>query len=101
MTADEVGQPAGAGLVVGQAGDGVDDRGPPPAGAKLTGLAGDLDDLGGVGEPEPADRDGFEGAQLDAAVPPVTGAVQCWDVVPGQAGAAGVQGGLVALTMNR
>jgi hypothetical protein len=63
---------------------------------QVAGGAGDLQDLGGVGEPELVDRDGLEGAQLDAAVAAVTGAVQHRDAVPGQALAA-VQQGLVGL----
>src|SRR5512132_1531810 len=51
-------------------------------------FAGDLDDLGGVRQPEVADRDRFEAAVLDAAVATVTGAVGDRDAVPGQAGAA-------------
>jgi hypothetical protein len=61
------------------------------------GLAGDLDELGGVGEPEVVDGDGLEGAPLDAAVSAVVGAVQHGNVVPGQAGAAGQERGLVSL----
>lgn len=49
------------------------------------------------GKPEPADGDGFEGTQLDAAVRVVAGAVQDGQVVPGQSGAAVQQGGLVGL----
>jgi hypothetical protein len=52
----------------------------------------DLDDLGGVREPEVADADGLEAAQLDVAA--VAGAVGDRDAVPGQAGAAVQQGGL-------
>jgi hypothetical protein len=51
-------------------------------------LADALDDLGGVGEPEVVHGGGLEGAQLDAAVAAVTGAVQDGDAMPGQAGAA-------------
>src|SRR5215217_3449304 len=97
MPADEVGQPGGAGLGEGEAGDGVDDHGPPPSGAEVSDLAGDLDDLGGVREPEVVHGDGFEGAQLDAAVAAVAGAVQHRDAMPGQAGAAVQQRGLVGL----
>jgi hypothetical protein len=43
------------------------------------------------------DRDGLEGADLDAAVAAVAGAVQLGDAVPGQALAAVQQGGLVGL----
>jgi hypothetical protein len=41
------------------------------------GPAGDLEDLGGVWEPEVVDRDRLEGAQLDAAVAAVAGAIRC------------------------
>jgi hypothetical protein len=60
-------------------------------------LAGDLDDLGGVGEAEVVDTDDFEGAVLDTAVATVTGAIQHGNTVPGQAGAARQQGRLVGL----
>jgi uncharacterized protein len=40
------------------------------------GPAGDLEDLGGVWEPEVVDRDRLEGAQLDAAVAAVAGAIR-------------------------
>jgi hypothetical protein len=46
---------------------------------------------------EVADRDGLEGADLDAAVAAVAGAVGDGDVVPGQSGAAFQEGGLVGL----
>jgi hypothetical protein len=69
----------------------------PPAGAKVTGLAGDLDDLGGVREAEVVDGDGLDGTQLDAAVAAVAGAVGHGHAVPGQAGAAVQQRGLVGL----
>ena len=74
---DEVGEPGGAGLGVGKAGDGVDRHGRAPPGmvVQVAGLAGDLQDLGGVGEPELVDRDGLESADLDAAVAAVAGAV--------------------------
>jgi hypothetical protein len=61
VAADEVGQPGRAGLSVGEAGDRIGDHRPPSPSAKLAGLAGDPDDLGGVREAEPADRDRFEG----------------------------------------
>jgi hypothetical protein len=64
-------------------------------------LAGDLDDLGSVGEAEVVDGDGLEGAVLDAAVAAVTGAVQHGDPVPGQAGAAVQQGRLVGLDLKQ
>jgi hypothetical protein len=53
----------------GRLGHRVDDHGPPPPtwAAPVADLAADLDDLRGVREPEPADRDGLEGAQLDAS----------------------------------
>jgi hypothetical protein len=88
---------AGRPLGVGEAGNRVDDHGVPPVGAKTAGLAGDLQDLGGVREAEVAHGDGLEGAQLDAAVPAVAGAVADGHVVPGQPGAAVQQGGLVGL----
>jgi hypothetical protein len=97
VSPDEIGQPGGAGLGVGEAGEGVGDHGPPPAGAKVAGLADDLQDLGGVRDAEVVDGDGLEGAQLDPAVGLVTGAVAHGHVVPGQAGAAVQQGGLVGL----
>jgi hypothetical protein len=40
------------------------------------GPAGDLEDLGGVWEPEVVDRDRLEGAPLDAAVAAVAGAIR-------------------------
>jgi hypothetical protein len=64
---------------------------------QVAGLAGDLDDLGGVREAESVDRDRFEGAQLDAAVPAVVGAVGHGHVMPRQARAAVQQHGLVGL----
>jgi hypothetical protein len=84
----EVGEPGGAGLGEGEAGDRVYDHGPPPSGAKLAGGAGDLEDLGGVRKAEVVDGDGLEGAQLDPAVGAVADAVQHGDVVPRQVGAA-------------
>jgi hypothetical protein len=81
---------------MGQAGDGVDGLGLPPAGALVASPAHDLDDLGGMREGEPVDGDRFEGAQLHAAVRTVAGAVQHGHTVPGQSGAAGTQAGLVA-----
>jgi hypothetical protein len=82
---------------MGQAGDRVDDHGPPSPTVQLTDPAGDLDDLRGVREPEPAHGDGLEGAEFDSVVLAVAGAVQDGDVVPGQAGAAVQQRGLVGL----
>jgi hypothetical protein len=82
---------------MGEAGDRVHDHGPPPSGAKVAGLAGELDDLPGVREAEVVDGDGFEGPQLDPAVGAVAGPVQDGDVVPGQAGAAVQERGLVGL----
>jgi hypothetical protein len=92
-----LGQPGGAGLLKRQAGDRIDGHGLPPGGVQLAGLAGDLQDLGGVRESEVADRDRFEGPDLDAAVAAVAGAVTDRDVVPWQAGAAFQQPGLVGL----
>jgi hypothetical protein len=68
VPAQQVGQAGGAGLVEGKAGDRIHDHGPPTVGVKATGLAGGLDDLGGVRKPEVADGDRVEGARLDAAV---------------------------------
>jgi hypothetical protein len=68
VPSDEVGEPGGAGLSEAEAGDRVDGHGAPPAGVQVAGLAGDLQDLGGVREAEVVDGDGFEGAELDAAV---------------------------------
>jgi hypothetical protein len=48
-------------------------------------------------EAEVVDGDGLEDAVLDAAVAAVAGGIQDWDSVPGQALAAGQQGGLVGL----
>jgi hypothetical protein len=93
----QVGQPGGAGLVEGEAGDRIDGHGPPSPGPKLAGPAGDLDDLRGVREPEVVDGDGLEGAQLDATVAAVAGAVSDGDAIPGQTGAAVQQRGLVGL----
>jgi hypothetical protein len=103
VPSDEVGEAGGAGLGVGEAGDRVDGHGrePPGAGLQVAGLAGDLEDLGGVGEPEAVDGDGLEDAVLDAAVAAVAGAVQLGDAVPGQALAAVQQVGWLALTTNR
>ena len=104
VPADEVGEPGRAGLGDGEAGDRVDDHRPPPpdvAVAQVAGLAGDLEDLGGVREPEMVHGDDLEGTQLDAAVAAVAGAVQHGDMVPGQASAAGQQVGWLALTQNR
>jgi hypothetical protein len=56
-----------------------------------------LEDLRGVGEAEVVDADGLEGADLDAAVAAVAGAVQLRHAMPGQALAAGQQGRLVGL----
>jgi hypothetical protein len=68
MPPEEVGEPGRAGLGMGEAGDRVDDHGSPSSAPKIAGLAGDLDDLGGAGEPEVVDRDGLEDPQLNAAV---------------------------------
>jgi hypothetical protein len=66
----QVGQAGRAGQVEGQAGDRVHGHGLPPVGVQVAGLAGDLDDLGGVREPEPLHRDHLEGAQLDRSSRP-------------------------------
>ena len=97
VSPEEVGQPSRAGLSEAQAGDRVDDHGVPRAGAKVTGLAGDLDDLGGVREAEVVDGDGLDGTQLDAAVAAVAGAAGHGNLVPGQPGQALQHGGLVGL----
>jgi hypothetical protein len=99
----QVGEVGGAGLGEGEAGDRRDGHGlgPPTPGAGVQdadgALAGDLQDLSGVGEPEVTDGDGLEGAYLDAAVRLVAGAIQHGHAVPRQGGAAGQQGGLVGL----
>jgi hypothetical protein len=95
VPAQQVGQAGGAGHLEGQAGDRVDGHGLPPVGVQVAPLAGDLDDLGGVRKAELVDRDGFEGAVLDAAA--VAGAIGDRHQVPGQAGAARQQRGLVGL----
>jgi hypothetical protein len=64
-------------------------------------FAGDLDDLGGVREPEVADADGLEAAQLDAAVAAVAGAVGDRDAVPGRRAQRSSRVGWLALTTNR
>jgi hypothetical protein len=58
VAAQQVGETGGAGLGEAQAGDRIDGHGPPSSGPQGTGLAGDLQDLGGVGEAEVADGDG-------------------------------------------
>jgi hypothetical protein len=68
---------------------------------EVAGLAGDLQDLGRMGEAEVVDRDRLEGADLNAAVAAVTGAVQLGDAVPGQALAAVQQGRLVGLDLKQ
>jgi hypothetical protein len=82
---------------MGEAGDRVDDHGPPQSGFKVAGLASDLDDLRGVGEAEVAHGDGPEDAQLHPAVSAVAGAVQHGNVAPGQPLTAAQQRGLVGL----
>jgi hypothetical protein len=62
VPSEVVSEPGRAGLLEGEAGDRVDGHGPPPPGAQVADLAGDLDDLGGIREPEPADRDRLEGS---------------------------------------
>jgi hypothetical protein len=97
----EVGEPGGAGLGVGEAGDRKDGHGPPPSGAKLAGLAGDLEDLGGVREAEVAHGDGLEGAQLHPAVGAVAGAVGDGHVCQGMAAQRSSSRGWLALTTSR
>jgi hypothetical protein len=64
---------------------------------QATTLAGDLDDLRGVREPEVMHRDGLQGADLDSAVRLVACAIQDRNTMPGKLGAAFEQGGLVGL----
>ena len=101
MPTDEVGEPGGAGLSVGKAGDRVHGHRLPSPTAQAADPAGDLDDLGGVRESEPADRDGLEGAQLNSAVRAVAGAVQDGNMLPGQADATVQRVGWLALTVNK
>ena len=102
VPADEVGEPGRAGLVIGQAGDRVDDHAPPPPGAKVADAAGDLDELGSVREPEPADGDGFEGAQLDAAVRLIAGVrSRMGTLCQARAAQRSSRVGWLALTVNR
>jgi hypothetical protein len=103
VPAQQVGEPGGTALLEREAGDGIDGHGrePPRVVVEVAGLAGDLQDLGGVREPEVVDADGLEGAQLDAAVAAVTGAVQLGDAVPGQALTAVQQGRLVGLDLKQ
>jgi hypothetical protein len=81
----------------GEAGDRIRPHGPPPPGVQATTLAGDLEDLRGVREPEMVHRDGLEGADLDPAVGLVARAIQDGNTMPGKLGAALEQGGLVGL----
>jgi hypothetical protein len=103
MRFERVAQAGRAGQLEGEAGDRVEGHGlPTPApGAGVRdadgALAGDLQDLGGVGEPEVVHGDDLEGAVLDAAVRLVAGAIGDRDAVPGQALAVGQQSGLVGL----
>jgi hypothetical protein len=97
VSPDEVGEAGRAGPGVREAGDRIDLDGPPPPGVQLPGLAGDLDDLGGVRKAEVVDRDHLEGAQLDAAMAAVAGAIQHGHALPGQVLAAVQQGRLVGL----
>jgi hypothetical protein len=97
VPAQVVGEPGGAGLGEGAAGDRLDSHRPPPPGGYVAGLAGDLEDLRGVREAEEVHGDSLERAQLHAAVGAVAGAVQDGDAVPGKALAAVQQRGLVGL----
>ena len=103
VPAQQVGEPGGAGLGEAEAGNGIDGHGraPPRVVVEIAGLAGDLQDLDGVREPEAADRDRLESPDLDAAMAAVTGAVQLGDTVPGQALAAVQQGRLVGLDLEQ
>jgi hypothetical protein len=68
VAADEVGQPGGAGLRMGQAGDRVGGLGLAAAsGAPVADLGGDPEDLGGVREAQAAHADRLEGAELHPA----------------------------------
>jgi hypothetical protein len=70
VPAQQVGQAGRAGQFERQAGDRIDGHRPPPSAAKVAGLAGDLEDLGGVREAEVADADGLEREQaLDHVLP--------------------------------
>src|SRR4029450_414280 len=71
--------------------------GPPPPVMPATTLAGDVEDLRGVREPEMVHRDGLDGADLDPAVGLVARAVQDRYTMPDKLGAALEQGGLVGL----
>jgi hypothetical protein len=64
-------------------------------------LAGDLDDLGGVGEAEATDGDGLEGAVLDAAVAAVARAVKTGTRCQGRPVQRASRVGWLALTCNR
>jgi len=76
VPAQQVGEAGGAGLLELEAGDGINGHRPPaPGGVWVAGLAGDLENLGGVGEAEAVDGDGLEDAVLDAAVRLVADAV--------------------------
>jgi hypothetical protein len=97
VPSDVVGEPGRAGLLEREAGDRIDRHGSPPPGAQVADLAGDLDDLRGVREPEVVHGDGLESASLDATVAAVARAIQDRDAVPGQTGAAVQECGLVGL----
>jgi hypothetical protein len=86
VAAQQVGQPGGAGLLEREAGDRVDGHSPKPpgAGVKVAGLADGLHHLRGARETEVADAHGIEGAQLDAPVAAIAGAVQFGHAVPGR-----------------
>jgi hypothetical protein len=98
---EQVGQPGGAGLLEGEAGDRIDDHGPPPPGPKLASPAGDLDDLRGVQDLEVVDGDGLEGAQLNAAVAAVAGVVSEGTRCQGRRAQRSSSVGWLALTQNR
>jgi hypothetical protein len=84
VLADEAGQVLGGGVGAGEAGDGVDGLpGGLPGGGVLA-PAGDLDGLAGVGEVQPADVSGLQGAGLDTAMPGVAGLAGDRDLAPGQ-----------------
>jgi hypothetical protein len=103
VPAQQVGQAGGAGQLERKAGDRVHGHGPPPAGVQPAGRAGDLDDLGGVREPEllGVHRDDLEGVQLDAAVGAVAGGVGAGTWCQGMAAQRCSRVGLLALTVSR
>src|SRR5215468_9620519 len=84
VLADEAGQVLRGGAGAGQAGDSVGGLAGGLAGGGVLAPAGDLDGLAGVGEVQPADVGGLEGAGLGAAVPGVAGEAAGRYIPPGQ-----------------